>query len=73
MLWYAQHANDALGEIHAPIRAINSDVNPTNIEAAARYGIDVILMSGVGHFVMMENPETFNRLLGEIVEEFAGS
>jgi len=26
-------------------------------------------MSDVGHFVMMEDPETFNRLLGEIVDE----
>jgi pimeloyl-ACP methyl ester carboxylesterase len=25
-------------------------------------------MSGVGHFVMMEDPGTFNRLLSEIVE-----
>jgi pimeloyl-ACP methyl ester carboxylesterase len=30
-------------------------------------------MSGVGHFVMMEDPETFNRLLSEIVEEFTGT
>ena len=42
-------------------------------EAAERYGIEVILMPGVGHFVMMEDPETFNRLLGENVEELAGT
>jgi len=73
MLWYAQAANDALGEIHVPIKAINSDLNPTNVEAAARYGIEVTTMLGVGHFVMMEDPATFNRLLEEIVEEYAGS
>jgi pimeloyl-ACP methyl ester carboxylesterase len=38
----------------------------------ATSSFDVMLMSGVGHFVMMEDPETFNRLLDEIVEEFAG-
>jgi hypothetical protein len=27
-------------------------------------------MSGVGHFVMMEDLHTFNRLLGETIEEF---
>jgi pimeloyl-ACP methyl ester carboxylesterase len=26
-------------------------------------------MSGVGHFVMLEDPETFNRLLAESIEE----
>jgi len=27
-------------------------------------------MSRVGHFVMLEDPETFNRLLAEAVAEF---
>ena len=27
-------------------------------------------MAGVGHFVMNEDPETFNRLLAEAVVEF---
>ena len=54
---------------------INSDYNPTNVEAgrAATSSFDVVFMSGVGHFVMMEDPETFNFLLAEIVEEFAGT
>jgi pimeloyl-ACP methyl ester carboxylesterase len=30
---------------------------------------EVELMSGVGHFVMMEDPETFNRLLAETADE----
>jgi pimeloyl-ACP methyl ester carboxylesterase len=29
-------------------------------------------MSGVGHFLMMEDPDRFNRLLGEVIEEFRG-
>lgn len=28
-------------------------------------------MTGVGHFVMMEDPETFNRLLAETIAELA--
>ena len=28
-------------------------------------------MPGVGHFLMMEEPETFNRLLDEAIEDFA--
>jgi hypothetical protein len=29
----------------------------------------VMLMSGVGHFLMMEDPRTFNRLLDEAVKK----
>ena len=28
-----------------------------------RYGVEVVIMPGVGHFLMMEDPERFNRLL----------
>jgi pimeloyl-ACP methyl ester carboxylesterase len=27
-------------------------------------------MPGVGHFLMLEDPDTFNRLLGEAIEDF---
>ena len=56
-------------EIDAPKWAINSDYRPTDTEAAARHGLKVVLMSGVAHFVMMEDPDTFNRLLAGIVRE----
>ena len=39
------------------------------MEAAQRYGIEVMLTSGVGHFVMLEEPQTFNRLLDEAVQK----
>jgi pimeloyl-ACP methyl ester carboxylesterase len=40
------------------------------MEAAQRYGIEVLLTtSGVGHFVMLEEPQTFNRLLDEAVQK----
>ncbi len=61
---------DVLSEVVAPIQAINSDSSPTNLEAAERHGIDVTLMSGVGHFVMMEDAETFNALLEEAIADF---
>lgn len=28
-----------------------------------------VLTSGAGHFLMMEDPDTFNRLLGETIEK----
>jgi pimeloyl-ACP methyl ester carboxylesterase len=46
-------------------------VSPTDIESMARLGVDVVLMPGVGHFLMMEDPERFNRLLSEVIDEGA--
>lgn len=62
----------AFEEVQVPIRCINSGRITTDIEAARRHAssFEVVFMSGVGHFVMMEDPETFNRLLAEIVKEF---
>ena len=55
-----------LEELDLPILAINSEAyRTTDTEAAQRYGIEVVFMPGVGHFVMLEDPETFNRLLDE--------
>ncbi len=62
-------------ELRMPIRLINSDYSPTNVDAGqeSSSSFEMVLMTGVGHFVMMEDPATFNRLLSEIVEEFAGT
>ena len=72
--WYNNESASTLRELRAPLRLINSDYSPTNVDAGreATSSFDVVLMSGVGHFVMMEDPATFNRLLDEIVEESAG-
>jgi pimeloyl-ACP methyl ester carboxylesterase len=64
-----RNVRGGLQEITAPKMLINSaHWRVTNREAAQRYGIDVVLMSGVGHFVMIEDPQTFNRLLDEAVQ-----
>lgn len=62
---------EALRKIRVPIYCINSDMRPTDIGAGRRYALsfEVKLMSGIGHFLMMEDPETFNRLLAETVDE----
>jgi pimeloyl-ACP methyl ester carboxylesterase len=61
-----------LGEVTAPVVAINPDRRRTDVEGLAQHGITTVVMPGVGHFLMMEDPETFNRLLGEVVEKFTG-
>ena len=57
-----------LQEVTAPKMTINSSARPTHTEAQ-RHGIEVMRMSGVGHFVLLEDPQTFNRLLGEAVQK----
>lgn len=71
--WFNNESADAFRDLAVPVRLINSDYNPTNVDAGKEYtsSFDAVFMSGVGHFVMMEDPETFNRLLVDIVEEFS--
>jgi pimeloyl-ACP methyl ester carboxylesterase len=57
----------ALEERTAPVVAINPDHRPTDIEALRRYGLEAVLMSGVRHFPMLEDPDTFNRRLRETI------
>lgn len=65
--WFGENPLEGIG---VPVVVINSDVGPTNTEPFERYGLELILMSDVGHFVMMEDPETFNRILAEVLSEF---
>jgi pimeloyl-ACP methyl ester carboxylesterase len=57
-------------QIQAPKMLIYAeDWRPPNMAAMQRWGIEVVPMSGVGHFMMMEAPQTFNRLLDEAVRQ----
>ena len=63
----------ALREIKAPICAISSDLFPTNLEGNRRYapGYEAAIMKGVGHYLMLEQPEAFNELLAWALRELA--
>ena len=66
---------DLIGEIEkiqVPIRCICSYWRPFDLETAEQHisSFEVVFMSGVGHFVMLEDPETFNSLLEEIIADF---
>ncbi len=58
-------------KVEAPIRCINSDYRPFDLEGAKQHSpsFEIALMFGVGHFVMLEDPATFNSLLEEIIKE----
>lgn len=60
-----------LDEISAPIELINSPHwQPTNVEGARRRGIDVKVLAGVGHFVMLDDSDGLNQLLAGAVHRF---
>ena len=61
----------ALKEIKVPIRAINGDRNPTNLEANRKYApqFDAVIIKGSGHYPMLEQPAKFNELLAEIIKQ----
>jgi pimeloyl-ACP methyl ester carboxylesterase len=52
-----------LSELTTPVVAINPDVGPTDVESLRRYGVETVVLTGVGHFLMLEDPEQFNPVL----------
>lgn len=60
----------ALQELNLPVVAINPDYQPTDSASLERHRVEVAVMSGVGHFLMMEDPERFNRLLRTTIDKF---
>jgi sigma-B regulation protein RsbQ len=64
----------ALKEVKVPIRAINADRNPTNLEVNRKYApqFDAVIIKGSGHYPMLEQPERFNELLAEIIKQVSG-
>jgi sigma-B regulation protein RsbQ len=61
----------ALAAAEVPVRCINTDGFPTEMEVNRKYApdFDAVIMQGVGHFPMLERPEEFTRLLLDVVEE----
>lgn len=61
----------ALREVKVPIHAINGDRNPTNVEVNRKYApqFNAVVMKGVGHYPMLEDPARFNQLLAEALKK----
>ncbi len=58
-------------DIKIPVRCINADLVPTNFEVNRQYmmSFDAVIMKNVGHFLMLEKPDEFNKLLKRSIEE----
>jgi pimeloyl-ACP methyl ester carboxylesterase len=63
-----------ISELDIPIRTIVTDRNPLDLEGnkALVPTFDAKVMTGVGHFLIRENPEEFNRLFHETLNELLG-
>lgn len=57
----------ALPRLAMPTVAINPDYQPTDVESLRAYGVETVIASGVGHFLMLEDADQFNRLLADVL------
>ena len=70
--WQNEDCTNSIKTVKAPIIAINSDMQPTNAEAFRKYAptFKANIVGNVGHLIMWDNTEEFNRLLEESIQEF---
>ena len=70
---FAYDPRPALRGLTMPIHAINGTRYPTNTAAFRRYApqFQVSLLSGTGHYLMLEAPQRFDALLDGVVAEMA--
>ena len=73
--WINEDLTTSLIEIHSPVISINSNSQPTNMEAFQKYipSYKVNVMSDVGHLVFWDAPGVFNNLLEQGIQEFIGN
>ena len=62
---------DAARRLAAPLRAINGDLYPTDVEGVRKIHPDfqVVIMKHTGHYPMLERPKEFNRHVKDVVKE----
>jgi pimeloyl-ACP methyl ester carboxylesterase len=70
--WLNDDCIEALKQVQVPVISISSDTPPTNVEALEKYvsSYKLKVIPDVGHLVMWDNPDEFNRLLEESIREF---
>ncbi|MDP9961207.1 alpha/beta fold hydrolase [Chryseobacterium lathyri] len=71
---YKKDYRETASQVQVPVRAINSDNFPTNMENNRKYLKDYNYteIAGLGHYPMLENPKEFNRILDDILKEING-
>jgi pimeloyl-ACP methyl ester carboxylesterase len=58
-------------KIKMPVWCLNADLWPTKLEVNRKFvpEFNLRIMPGVGHFLMLEKPEEFNKQLDQIIQE----
>ncbi len=64
-LTFGRTITETLKGLEVPIIALNA--RPTDVESMQRYGVEVMTMPRVGHFLMMEAPRSFNDLFKQVI------
>ena len=61
--WSNEDCTNALKQLQVPLRAINSDMHPTEVEIIRKYVPEfrAKIIKDVGHLVFWEKPTEFNR------------
>jgi len=68
-------STEPYSQIDAPIVSINTDQWPTDVESNRKYmkKYDVMIIKGAGHFLMLENPDQFNKALAKVIKQISNS
>jgi pimeloyl-ACP methyl ester carboxylesterase len=69
---YGRERTTALQGLDVPVFVINSDLGPTDVKAMERDGVEVRVLPGTGHFLIMENPGAFNSTLKDVIKSLVG-
>jgi pimeloyl-ACP methyl ester carboxylesterase len=69
---FSHDVGAALTDMRKPIRAINSDMWPTDVEGnqSVAESFEVEIIKGIGHFPHLEAPLAFNLALRNVLHEF---
>jgi pimeloyl-ACP methyl ester carboxylesterase len=69
---FAFDEGEALKKIKVPIRAIEADLYPTNLDANHKYApqFEAKVIKGVGHWPMYEKPMEFAHAVAETIDTF---
>jgi pimeloyl-ACP methyl ester carboxylesterase len=60
----------ALERLTVPVVQIRPDDGPTDVESLARHGVGTVILHGVGHFPMLEDPPQFDEALRRVIDGF---
>jgi pimeloyl-ACP methyl ester carboxylesterase len=68
---YKMDQRETARRVAVPVRAINSDYTPTNVEGNRRYFRDyaVETIARAGHYPMLERPDDFNAALDRVLAQ----